>query len=35
MHSNDNARDDTAYLGTVGAIAALSVLCFMGLLLFI
>lgn len=35
MQSNDTARDDSDFHGTVGALAALSVLCFMGLILFV
>jgi hypothetical protein len=34
MHSHDTARDDSAFHGTVGVLTALSVLCFMGLVLF-
>ena len=35
MHANDTARDDSAFDGLVGVLTAVSVLCFMGLVLFI
>ncbi len=35
MHSNETARDDSVFENVVGVLSALSVLCFMGLLLFI
>jgi hypothetical protein len=35
MHNNETARDDSVFEDVVGVMAALSVLCFMGLLLFI
>jgi hypothetical protein len=35
MHSNETARDDSVFENVVGVMAAVSVLCFMGLLLFI
>lgn len=34
-HANETGRDDSAFDGTVGVLAAVSVLCFMGLVLFI
>jgi hypothetical protein len=34
IHSDRTSRDDTAFQGTIGIIAAVSVLCLMSALLF-